>query len=83
MPSSAVSPVPQGLALHGRSPMHVACVLLLSLGLFFLQSNCMQRLSSSHCGQCLVPSRGGTPFNKVHGGLLVKCDLPPPPPDQN
>ena len=65
MPSSAVSPVPQGLELQGVSPMYVICVVLFSLGLSFLQSTCLQKLSLPIVGS-------GTNFSKVYGGFLVK-----------
>ena len=59
-------PCSPDLALQGESPMCVACTLLLSLGLFFLQSSCLQRFS--------LPIVG----SKVCRSLLEKWDLPPP-----
>ena len=56
MSCSAVSPVPQNLALRVVSPMR-ACALLLSPGLFFLQSSCLQRLSLPVVGSVRSPAR--------------------------
>lgn len=74
-PLLGVSPVPQGLALPGVSPV---CALLLHPGHFILQASHLQRLSAC-CGQCLVPGLNVASFDQVCSGLLVKCDLLPLP----
>lgn len=71
MPSSAVSPIPQGLVFQGMFPMCIVCALLLSLGIFFLQSSYLQRIFLP----LAVLSRSGIDFNKVCSSLLVKWDL--------
>ena len=63
---SVVSLLPPGLALQRVSPLCVACARLLNVGLFFLQSSCLQRFS--------LPIVG----SKVCRSLLEKWDLPPP-----
>ena len=55
-------PVSQGLVLQRVFPGSIVYALLLSVGLFFLQSACLQRLFV-YCGQL---------SKKVCGGLLVK-----------
>lgn len=59
MPCGAVSPVPQGLALQGVSPVRVACAQLLSLGLCSLQSSCLQSLALPIAGSVWSPAGMG------------------------
>ena len=73
------APCSPGPGASDSVSMWVACALLWSLSLFFLQSSCLQRLSLPFVGNVLSPSGKGYILTWYLLCLLVKWDLTLPP----